>query len=83
MLNKIENLIKALKEVGYHIHVDRNCTGLYSDGKIHGPGIEIFIYDIEDGDGNPYSLLFQADGTIAETGLDLPIIENKRKFKRK
>lgn len=83
MLNKIENLIKALKEVGYHIHVDRNCSGLSTDGKIHGYGIEITINDIEDGDGNPYVLLFKADGTIAESYLDLPIIENKRKFRRK
>lgn len=76
---KIENLIKALREVGYHINVDRDCGGYCSDGKVHGHGIEIVITDKTDGDGNEYSLLFKADGTIAKDYLELPIIKQSRR----
>lgn len=59
-IKNIHNLINSLKQCGYEVDAWWDASWYCSDNKTH-LGIEISI-DMYDGDGEPYSLIFNRNG---------------------
>lgn len=57
----IENLASALKKCGYDVEIWWDAEWYCSDNKNHY-GIELTVNDTQDGDGEPYSFIFNRKG---------------------
>ena len=66
--DNINNLVNALKQCGYDVDVWWNAEWYCTDNKSHH-GIEISI-DVYDGDGEPYSFIFNQNGKRIKSCLE-------------
>lgn len=66
---RIENLVKALRQCGYDVDVWWDAEWGCTDYKTHY-GIEVTVNDICDGDGEPYSFIFNRNGKRLKTCLE-------------
>ena len=65
----IKNLASALEKCGYNVEIWWDASWYCSDNKTHH-GIELTINDVTDGDGNPYSFIFNRKGKKIQTCLE-------------